>query len=147
MTSPADHGRLFRLRVGEQLPVLTRGPITRGTLALFAGASNDHAFLHIDTDYVRAAGMPDVFVHGMLTMAYLGHLLTSLVRQEDVLEWNVRFVAITPVLATVTCSGKVLDVFVTTGEQRGRLRLEARTDTGNVVASGEALVAMASPAC
>ncbi len=146
MISPADRGRLFQFGVGEQLPALTRGPITRGMLALFAGASNDHALLHIDTDYVREAGMPDVFVHGMLTMAYLGHLLTSLVRQEDVLEWNVRFVAITPVLATVTGSGEVMAISVTGGEQRARLRLKARTDTGSVVASGEALIAMASPA-
>lgn len=69
--------------VGDQLPVLVRGPISRGALALFAGASNDHFFIHTDSDYAKSAGLPDVIASGMLIMAYLGHLLTSLIRQEQ----------------------------------------------------------------
>jgi hypothetical protein len=41
-------------------------------LAVFAGASGDHVPLHIDIDFARRAGMPDVFAHGMLGMAWLG---------------------------------------------------------------------------
>lgn len=131
--------------VGDSLVELDRGPITRGTLALFAGASNDHALLHIDTDYVRSAGMPDVFAHGMLTMAYLGHLLTSVVRQEDIRKWNVRFVAITPVLATIRCTGEVIAIVVEEGERCAQLRLEGRTGDGVRVISGDASVVLHTP--
>ncbi len=41
-------------------------PVDRTTLALFAGASGDHNPIHIDIDFARRAGMPDVFAHGML---------------------------------------------------------------------------------
>ncbi len=64
------------ITVGSSLPSLTHGPISRATLALFAGASNDHVPLHIDSDYAKSAGMDDVFGHGMLSMAYLAQLLT-----------------------------------------------------------------------
>ncbi|MGD9549587.1 MAG: MaoC/PaaZ C-terminal domain-containing protein, partial [Burkholderiaceae bacterium] len=55
------------LQVGDEMPVLELPPITRTTLALFAGASGDHNPIHIDIDFARKAGMPDVFAHGMLS--------------------------------------------------------------------------------
>jgi acyl dehydratase len=134
------HGRA--LHVGDKLPEVENGPISRGTLALFAGASNDHTFLHIDSDYAKAAGMPDVFAQGMLVMAYMGHLLTSLVRQEDIRSWKVRFVAITHVHAAVRCSGEVRDIVDQDGERRALLDIVARADDGEPVLVGEALVAV-----
>ncbi|MDB4032643.1 MaoC/PaaZ C-terminal domain-containing protein [Porticoccaceae bacterium] len=49
--------------VGTQIPPLTLPPISRYTLALFAGASGDHNPIHIDSDFAKASGMPDVFAH------------------------------------------------------------------------------------
>ena len=40
-------------KVGENLPDLIVGPISRTNLALYAGASGDHNPLHIDTDYAN----------------------------------------------------------------------------------------------
>jgi acyl dehydratase len=128
--------------IGDTLPEVERGPISRGALALFAGASNDHTFLHIDSDYAKAAGMPDVFAQGMLVMAYMGHLLTGLVRQEDLRSWKVRFVAITPIHATVRCSGEVRDIVDREGERCAVLDIVARIAGDQLVLSGEALVAL-----
>ena len=63
---------------GTELPPLVVDPISRTTLALFAGASGDHNPIHIDLDVARSAGLDDVFAQGMLSMAYLGRLLTQL---------------------------------------------------------------------
>ena len=68
--------RYDEVQVGDALPALELSPISRTTLALFAGASGDHNPIHIDTDFARKAGMPDVFAHGMLGMAWLGRLLS-----------------------------------------------------------------------
>ncbi|MBU2704299.1 acyl dehydratase, partial [Sporomusaceae bacterium BoRhaA] len=46
-------------------------PITRHRLALYCGASGDHNPIHVDIDFAKAAGFPDVFAHGMLVMGYL----------------------------------------------------------------------------
>ena len=58
------HGNLSNVQVGDQLPELELPPITREQLALFDGASGDHNPIHIDIDFARRAGMPDVFAHG-----------------------------------------------------------------------------------
>jgi acyl dehydratase len=61
--------RFEDVQVGDALPAIRMGPVSRTTLALFAGASGDHNPIHVDLDFARRAGMPDVFAHGMLGMA------------------------------------------------------------------------------
>ena len=47
------------LGIGDSFK-LTKNPISRTTLALFAGASGDHNPIHIDLDFVKKAGLDDV---------------------------------------------------------------------------------------
>jgi acyl dehydratase len=131
-----------KVQVGYALPSITRGPITRTTLALFAGASGDPNPIHIDLDFARAAGLDDVFAHGMLSMAYLGQLLTGWRAQAELREWNARFQVITPVGATVTCSGEVIEIFDMDGERRARVRIVAVIDGDATTLAGEAVVAI-----
>ncbi len=98
------------VRAGTELPPLTVEPISRTTLALFAGASGDHNPIHIDLDVARSGGLDDVFAHGMLSMAYLARLLTDWVPQERLRSVKVRFAAITPVHGQPTCTGRVTSV-------------------------------------
>src|SRR3990167_9499717 len=98
-----------KLAVGDAMPVLQLHPISRATLALFAGASGDHNPIHIDIDFAHKAGMKDVFAHGMLSMAYLARALTQWVPQRRILSYGVRFAAITQLGDRVQCSGKVVE--------------------------------------
>lgn len=134
--------RFNDVKVGDTLPPLTLEPINRTTLALFAGASGDHIRLHIDTDYARKAGMPDVFAHGMLSMAYLGQLLTRWVDQRQLREFRVRFVGITHLGHQVTCSGHVVEKFEADGEQRVKLEIQTANQYGEQRVVGEAVVAL-----
>jgi acyl dehydratase len=124
--------------VGMELSPLRIDPISRSTLALFAGASGDHQPSHIDIDAARAKGRDDVIAHGMLLMAYLGRLLTDLVPQQTIKSFSARFVAVTPVHARPTCTGKVtaIDSGLVT------LELAVSLDDGTVVVRGEAVVDM-----
>lgn len=131
------------VEVGYRLPPVVRGPISRGTLALFAGASNDHVLLHIDSDFARSAGMEDVFGHGMLSMAYLGQMLTRWRPQSQLRSWSVRFTAITPLHATVYCNGIVTELLEEEGELRARLHITAHIDQDVLTLDGEAIVAIA----
>ncbi len=127
---------------GACLPSLTNEPISRTTLALFAGGSGDHNPIHIDLDFARQAGMEDVFAHGMLSMAFLGQALTSWCPQADIRSFSARFVAITHVGEQITCSGKVKERFEESGEQRVRLDLWAVNADGDVKLLGDAVVAV-----
>jgi acyl dehydratase len=130
------------VEVGDALPELVRGPIDRAMLALFAGASHDHVPLHIDSDFAKAAGMDDVFAHGMLSMAWLAQMLTRWAPQERLRRWNVRFTAITPLHATVTCRGEITEIFEEAGERLARVRIGSWTDKDVRTLDGEAVVAL-----
>ena len=84
--------------------------------------------------------MPDVFAHGMLSMAYLGQLLTNWVDQSQLREYGVRFTSITPVNATVTCKGKVVEKMEIDGEPCVKLELTTEIDDGTKTLMGDAIV-------
>jgi acyl dehydratase len=126
----------LNIAVGDELPPLTVEPISRTTLALFAGASGDHNPIHIDVDVARSAGLDDVFAHGMLSMAYLGRLLTGWVPQQRLRSWQVRFTAITPVHGQPTCTGTVVSI---TGGL-AKVKLAVTLADGTVTLTGDAVI-------
>ncbi|MGA9491725.1 MAG: MaoC/PaaZ C-terminal domain-containing protein [Mycobacterium sp.] len=130
------------IAVGTELPALELSPISRTTLALFAGASGDHNPMHIDTDVAQSVGLDDVFAHGMLSMAYLGRLLTNWFAPETISSYGVRFGAITPVHATPTATGMVTSIEDVDDERRASLDLAVTLADGTVTLSGTAVVAI-----
>jgi acyl dehydratase len=126
----------------QNIPSLEIEPTSRLTLALFAGASGDHNPIHIDLDYAKAAGMEDVFAHGMLSMAYVGRMLTNWIPASRLREFGVRFMAITHVHDRITCSGRVLEKFERGGEALVRVELKAVNQKGEATLAGEAIVVL-----
>ena len=130
------------LEVGTELPPLALEPISRTTLALFAGASGDHNPIHIDLDVAQAAGLEDVFAHGMLSMAYLGRLVTAWVPQEQLRSLSCRFTSITPVLAVPMCAGRVSAIDEEDGERRATVDVVVTLEDGTITLQGQAVVAI-----
>ncbi len=128
--------------VGANLPALTTKPITRTTLALFAGASGDHNPIHIDIDVAKAAGMDDVFAQGMLSMAYLARMLTDWAPQSQLRKFYSRFTAITLLGDEITCKGTVVEKLEIDGKNCVRIKIDAVNQHGEVKLAGEALVAL-----
>lgn len=135
---------LHDLAPGDELPALELPPVTRAQLALFAGASGDHNPIHIDIDFARAAGQPDVFAHGMLVMAELGRLLTAYFPIGALRAFSTRFAAVTRVHDRLTCRGSVVAVETVAGERRARLDLSVTDQAGEVKLVGGATVALSS---
>jgi acyl dehydratase len=129
-----------QIKPGYELPELVLPPISRTTLALFAGGSGDHNPVHLDVDFARSAGMPDVFAHGMLTMAYLGRLVTGWVEQQRIRSLSARFVSITPVGAAPRCAGSVTSVYERDGRRYADIALTATISEDTVTVTGTATV-------
>jgi acyl dehydratase len=115
-------------------------PLTRATLALYAGASGDHNPVHIDSDVARGAGFPDVFAQGMLAMAYLGRLLTDTVPIDRIRSFSARFLAVTRLGDALVGTGTAEEAFAEGGEERIRIRLELADQHGEVKLAGSAVV-------
>ncbi len=126
------------LSVGSELAPLKIRPISRTTLALFAGASGDHNPMHIDIDVAKSAGLDDVFAHGMLSMAYLGRLLTDNFDRASIRSYQVRFASITPVHGKPTATGKVTSI----ENGLATIELTVALEDGTVTLTGDATVAL-----
>lgn len=135
--------RFDQVQVGDELPRLQMPPVNRYMLALFAGASGDHNPIHIDIDFARRSGMPDVFAHGMLGMAWAGRLLTSWVPQSRLRRFDVRFQGITHLGNAMQAGGRVVEKLELAGERCVRIEITTRNQYGQTKIAGEALVALA----
>lgn len=128
--------------VGERIVHKAFPPITRHTLALYCGASGDHNPMHVDIDFAKAAGFPDVFAHGMLVMAYLGQALTDAIPPNRIRAFSTRFAAITRLGDRLTCEGHVTATIEDGGERRARLALTTKDENGEIKLAGEAIIAL-----
>ena len=126
--------------VGDKIPDLVIEPITRSTLALYAGASGDHNPIHIDLDFAKEAGMKDVFAHGMLIMAYLGKAVTNIVPQSNLKNFSVRFSSITNIGDILTCSGEVKKIEKNNSKKTIVLDLIVSDKFGDIKISGVASI-------
>ena len=132
---------IAKLQVGDMLEPMTHDPISRTTLALFAGASGDHNPIHIDIDFAKSVGLDDVFAHGMLGMAYLGRFLISIADQKNIRSYSVRFSSITQVGAKLKCIGKVKEITDTSAERLMTIELSATDQNNDVKLIGDAVIA------
>ena len=131
------------VQVGDELPSFQTEPISRLALALYCGASGDHNPIHVDPDFAKTAGMPDVIAHGMLSMAWLARVLTNWAPQTALRDYSVRFAAMTQLGERITCAGKVVEKFERDGERCVRVEVVSRNTEGQVKLTGEAVVALA----
>ena len=127
-------------KVGENLPDLIVGPISRTNLALYAGASGDHNPLHIDTDYANRIGLSDVIAHGMLIMGYLGRVLTNNMNQNQVLEYGVQFSSITNIGDVLCCSGIVKEILGNKSNKILKLELNVKDQDNDTKLKGYSLI-------
>ena len=132
--------RYEQVQVGDALPTLDLPPINRTTLALFAGASGDHNPIHIDTDFARKAGMPDVFAHGMLGMAWLGRLLTNWAPQSRLRRFDVRFQGITHLANAISCTGRVMEK--RDADRSVRVEVQSSNQHGQTKIAGDAWISL-----
>ena len=133
---------LKTVQVGDTLPETRFGPINRTMLALYAGASGDHNPIHIDSDYARSAGLPDVFAQGMLSFGGLAQIVTRWAGIGRLRSFGTRFVSMTQVHDFIACTGTVTEKFEEAGETRLRIEVVAQAQDGRQTLAGEAVVAV-----
>jgi acyl dehydratase len=101
------------IAVGDKLPALTLS-VTRAQLVRYAGASGDFNPIHWNERVATSVGLPNVIVHGMLTLALAGRLVTNWVGDPAaVREFGARFTR--PVVVPDDETGATLELFGTIG--------------------------------
>jgi acyl dehydratase len=132
-----------QVKVGDSITPIVLPPISRHQLALYCGGSGDHNPIHVDIDFAKKFGFKDVFAHGMLSMAFLGRIVTSWVPQKQVRGLGTRFTSITWVGDVITVSGKVTGKREANGEKLVDLEVKCTNQNGQDTLQGNATVALA----
>jgi acyl dehydratase len=125
-----------QVNVGEELPRLVIGPLTRQDIVQYAGAAWDFSPLHYDQTFVEAAGLPNVVVMGMFTAGMAARCVTDFAGAGQVRDYKVRFVARLYPGDTITCAGKVTRKFEANGEKLVEGELTVTNQKGEVALSG-----------
>lgn len=128
---------------GERIPSLTKH-VTQEQINAYADVSGDHNPIHLNPAVARSVGLDGTIAHGMLSMAFLGQMLTDwLATQPERGGWvtrlRVRFQAMVRPSDTLTCSGALGPV--TDGVQQ--LELWINNQRGERVITGDADVTFA----
>jgi acyl dehydratase len=95
------------IRTGQTLPALTK-QVTVEQIQQYAEASGDRNPIHVDETFARAAGLPGVIAHGMLTMAFANQMVTDWLGDRSLLKkLQGRFAGMVLPGDDVTCTGTV----------------------------------------
>jgi acyl dehydratase len=137
----SDQVSYDKVKVGDDLPPLSKGPLTREWIKKYADASGDHNPIHIDEKTAIAFGFPSVIAHGMLNMGFVAQHVANWAGLDGFLKRiKVRFGAIVKPGDTVTCKGKIKDKKVQSGKKTVSLELWAENQKNEKVITGEAEV-------
>jgi acyl dehydratase len=107
--SSATASKVARIPQGISVPSLEKH-VTQEQIDAYAEASGDHNPIHVNPEAARAVGLDGTIAHGMLSMAFLGQLLTDwLANSAPKGSWlarlKVRFQGMVRPGDTLTCQG------------------------------------------
>ena len=128
------------VRVGEEMPALSKTPVDRVQLARYAGASGDFNPVHVDETYAKSLGMPSVYAPGMLIMGFLGQLVSDWARGAQLRRYSVKFSKIVWPGDTVVCKGRVTERWGDEGRYFAELDVWAENQKGELVLRGGAQI-------
>lgn len=125
--------------VGKKLAPLTKPPLTRDHLRAYADASEDRNPIHLDENFAREAGFPSVIVHGMISMAFLGDLVSHHFPESAhrLQRFRTRFRKVTFPGDELTAEGEIKSLQPDGGIV---VTLKARNQRGEVTSDGEAVL-------
>ena len=126
------------LRVGDDLPPLTKPAIDRVQIVRYAASSGDFNRLHLDEPYAHQVGFPGLFAPGMLPMSFVGQLLSAWLRRGHIRKLSARFVKIVWPGDELTCRGRIAELRKEGGGCYADVELWAENQKGELVLRGAA---------
>lgn len=132
---------ITKFKAGDRIPPLHIDRVSRKLLKTYAEASGDFNPIHLDSDFAKQSGLPNIIAHGMLIMSYIGRMLTNTFPQNTLTDFNSLFVSMTQLNDKITCTGKIIKKNI---DKDGNiiyvLQLKAVNENGEERISGKAKV-------
>ena len=130
------------VEVGDAIPKLVKSPISHLQLVRYAGASGDFNPLHTDPKIGELVGVGGIIGHGMLTMGFVGQMLSDYVGPAALRKFGVRFKGMTHLDDVISCTGTITEKYETDGEARIAGKVQAADQNGEVKVAGTFVAAL-----
>lgn len=130
---------MFPLQVGEALPTMVLPAVTREGIARYAEASGDRNPIHLRDEAARAAGLPGIIQHGMLTMAGVARVFSPFFDEGWLEHLGLRFRGMVFPGDVLRVTARVKEVSGSQGRETVTLRLQVEEGDGRNVATGTAV--------
>ncbi len=128
---------------GTEIVPLQKGPILYEQLVKYACASKDHNPIHLDNEAAKAAGLKDgVIAHGMLSMGFLGQMMTDWIGEGELKKLTVSFRGMVNLGDTLTCQGKVIKKYETDEDSLIECEIFILNQRGEKLTSGSAVATL-----
>ena len=133
------------IRVGEEIPLQVREPLSTRGLVKWAAAVRDFYEVHYDKDFARSIGLRDVIAHGPNKCALLGRLMTEWIGEAGRLHrLSCTHKASNFPGETLVCRGRVKDTYSRDGRHYVECEVWVENQDGVVAAPGAATVSLPS---
>ena len=128
---------------GDEITPLEKGPIAYDQLVKYACASGDHTPIHLDNEAAKKAGLKDgVIAHGMLSMGFLGQMMTDWIGDGELKKLGVNFRGMVSLGDVLTCQGKVVRKYEKEKECCVECELYITNQKGERLTSGTAVASL-----
>jgi len=136
---------LDKLREGDSLPSIVRH-ITQKDINLYAEGSGDFNPIHIDKSFAAKTPLGGTIAHGMLMLAYIAEMMTSVFGQSwfSAGKLSVRFKTPARPEDTITVTGKVSSIEQREGVSYINCEVASHNQNGDAVIMGNASVQLDS---
>jgi acyl dehydratase len=133
------------VKVGDEIPRLTKDPVTETQLVRYAGASGDFNPIHTVHRIGEEAGFGGVIAHGLLIMGFVGQAITQWIPNRHLKRFHVRFMGVTRPMDVITVTGKIIQKIAE--ENRIECEVEARDQKGTLKVKGSFEAELPSKGC
>src|SRR5579883_97136 len=130
------------VNIGDEIPALTKDPVTHLQLVRYAGASGDFNPLHTDPKIGEMIGVGGIIAHGMLIMGFVGQMLSDYVGPAALRKFGVRFKGMTHLDDVITCTGTITEKYEADGEARIAGKVQAQDQNGDIKVTGTFVAAL-----
>ncbi len=131
------------VKVGDELPPLVKGPVTRQHLVEWCAAENDYYYLHYDERVADRMKLPGTPIQGTYKLALMGQLIARWLDGRGTLrglEGAYRGLSLEG--DTLTCGGRITRRAEEKGEGIIELELWCENSDGTRSTTGTATVAL-----
>lgn len=130
------------VNVGDEVTPLVKEP-TKKQLVVWAGAVGDYTPIHYDKDFALERGLSGVIVHGQLSGAFLGQMLTDWIGEKGELrKLSCSYKGMSYPGEKLTCKGEVTRKYEQNREHFVDCKVWAENPKGEKTVSGRAVVTL-----